>query len=392
MNEFLKQANLIKDEIINYRRTIHKNPEVGAELPKTKAYVMEQLKKMGDEPKEICESGIVATLEGNKSGKTFLLRADMDALPMKENNECDFKAENGCMHSCGHDMHTAMLLGAAKLLRQNQDEIEGTIKLVFQPDEEGFTGAKKMLAAGVLENPKVDAAMAMHVHSSTPSNVVLCGLGTSIAGCNRFRIVVNGTGCHGAMPELGVDPINIAAHIYISLQEIIAREISATKPAVVTIGKFVGGEAPNIIPGEVVMEGTIRALDKEVGEFIVERMNDIITSTAKLFRGEAELIELSSVPPLTNDNNLAHEVTDYMKDLVGEQSVVLFESGGMGSEDFASYSYEVPSVYVMLGAGTKQENPLFGEPMHNEMVVFNEDILPTGAAMHAYSAIMWLKK
>lgn len=202
--------------------------------------------------------------------------------------------------------------------------------------------------------------MAMHVHSGTPSNVILCGLGTSIAGCNRFRIVVKGSGCHGAMPETGVDPINIAAHIYLSLQEIISREISATKPAVVTIGKFVGGDAPNIIPEEVIMEGTIRSLDKEVGEFIFNRINDIVISTAKMFRGEAELIELSSVPPLTNDNNLAHEITNYMKDLVGEESVILFESGGMGSEDFASYSYEVPSLYVMLGAGSKQENPLFG--------------------------------
>ena len=391
MKEIMNQAKLIKDELIIYRRTMHSNPEVGSELPKTKAYVMDKLKEFGYEPQEICESGIVATIKGNKPGKTFLLRADMDALPMAEATECDFKSNNGCMHSCGHDMHTAMLLGAAKLLRQNQDEIEGTIKLVFQPDEEGFTGAKKMLAAGVLENPKVDAAMAMHVHSSTPSNVVLCGLGTSIAGCNRFRIVVNGTGCHGAMPELGVDPINIAAHIYISLQEIIAREISATKPAVVTIGKFVGGEAPNIIPGEVVMEGTIRALDKEVGEFIFDRMKDIVESTAKMFRGEAKLIELSSVPPLTNDTELAKEVTSYVKDLVGEKAVCLFEGGGMGSEDFASYSYEVPSLYIMLGAGSKQENDLFGAPMHNQHVVFNEDILPTGAAVHAYSAIMWLK-
>ena len=391
MNEFLKQANLIKDEIINYRRTIHKNPEVGAELPKTKAYVMEQLKKMGYEPKEICESGIVATLEGNKSGKSFLLRADMDALPMKENNECDFKAETGCMHSCGHDMHTAMLLGAAKLLMQNKEQIEGTVKLVFQPDEEGFTGSKKMIQAGVLENPKVDAAMAMHVHSGTPSNVILCGLGTSIAGCNRFRIVVKGKGCHGAMPETGVDPINIAAHIYISLQEIISREIDPNKAAVVTIGKFAGGDAPNIIPSEVIMEGTIRSLDKELGEFIFNRINDIVVSTAKMFRGEAELIELSSVLPLANDDNLAYEVTEYMKEVVGEQSVVLFKSSGMGSEDFAAYSYNVPSLYVMLGAGSKQENNLFGEPMHSDKVVFNEDILPTGAAIHAYSAIKWLK-
>ena len=391
MNKIINQAKLIKDDLINYRRIIHSNPEVGAELPKTKAYVMDKLKEFGYDPKEICESGIVATIQGNKPGKTFLLRADMDALPISESTECDFKSTNGYMHACGHDMHTTMLLGAAKLLKENQDEIEGTIKLVFQPDEEGFTGAKKMIAAGVLENPKVDAALAMHVHSGTPSNVVLCGLGTSIAGCNRFRIVVKGTGCHGAMPELGVDPINIATHIYLSLQEIISREVSATKSAVVTIGKFVGGDAPNIIPNQVIMEGTIRSLDKEMGEFIFNRMNDIVVSTAKMFRGEAELIELSSVPPLANDNDLAKELTSYIKELIGEKSVILFEAGGMGSEDFASYSYEVPSVYIMLGAGTKQENPLYGEPMHNEKVVFNEDILVTGAAIHAYSAITWLK-
>ncbi|MDU1310263.1 MAG: M20 family metallopeptidase [Clostridium sp.] len=391
MNKIMSQAKLIYDDLITIRRTIHSNPEVGAKLPKTKAYVIDKLKEFGYEPQEICESGVVATISGKNPGKTFLLRADMDALPVVEATECDFKSTNGSMHACGHDMHTAMLLGAAKLLRENQDDIEGTVKLVFQPDEEGFTGAKKMLAAGVLENPHVDAAMAMHVHSGTPSNMVLCGLGTSIAGCNRFRIVVKGTGCHGAMPELGVDPINIAAHIYISLQELIAREIPATKAAVVTIGKFVGGEAPNIIPREVIMEGTIRSLDKEIGEFIFNRINDITVDTAKMFRGEAELIELSSVPPLTNNTDLAKEITSYVKDLIGENLVNLFEGGGMGSEDFASYSYEVPSVYMMLGAGTKQENLLYGEPMHNEKVVFNEEILATGSAIHAYSAIMWLK-
>ena len=391
MNNFIKQAQEIKEELISWRRTIHNNPEVGAVLPETKAYVMNKLKEFGYDPKEICESGIVAIIEGKKPGKTFLLRADMDALPMTEATECDFKSTNGCMHSCGHDMHTAMLLGAAKLLKQNQDQIEGTVKLVFQPDEEGFTGAKNMIKAGVLENPKVDAAMAMHVHSGTPSNIVLYGLGTSIAGCNRFRIVVKGSGCHGAMPETGVDPINIAAHIYISLQEIISREISATEPAVLTIGKFSGGDAPNIIPGEVIMEGTIRSLNKELGEFIFNRMNEIVTSTAKMFRGEAELIELSSVPPLTNDKDLANELGGYVKDLIDEKAVVAFQGGGMGSEDFASYSYEVPSVYFMLGAGTKEENPLYGEPMHNEKVIFNEDILVTGAAMHTYCAIKWLQ-
>ena len=391
MNKFMEQAIAIKDDIVEYRRTIHSNPEVGAELPKTKAYVMDKLREFGYTPEEICESGIVTTIEGAKPGKTFLLRADMDALPMAEATSCDFKATNGAMHSCGHDMHTAMLLGAARLLKQNQDQIEGTVKLVFQPDEEGFTGAKKMIEAGVLENPKVDAAMAMHVNSGTPSNLVVCGKGTSIGGCYRFRIVVKGTGCHGAMPETGVDPIFIAHHIYSGLQTILTREIPATKPAVITIGKFVGGDAPNIIPGEVVMEGTFRYLDKEMGEMVIARMNEIVTSTAKTFRGEAELIELSSVPPLTNNNELADELTGYMKDIVGERGVFVYEGGGMGSEDFASFSHEVPSLYIILGAGAKNENPEFGVPMHNEKVVFNEDILPTGAAIHAYSAITWLK-
>lgn len=391
MDDIMEQAKAIKKELIDIRRTIHSNPEVGAVLPKTKTYVINKLKEFGYEPEEICESGIVATIRGNKPGKTFLLRADMDALPGTETATCDFKSTNGAMHACGHDMHTTMLLGAAKLLKQNQEEIKGTVKLVFQPDEEGFTGSKKMIKAGVLKNPDVDAAMAMHVNSGTPSNMVLCGLGTTIAGCNRFRIVVKGTGCHGAMPELGVDPINIAAHIYLSLQEITSREISATKPAVITIGKFVGGEAPNVIPEQVIMEGTIRSLDKEIGENIFKRMNDIVVSTAKMFRGEAELIELASAPPLANTKNLAEEITTSLKELLGEKSVVVFEGGGMGSEDFASYSYEVPSVYIMLGAGTKEENPLYGEAMHNPKVVFNEDILVTGAAIHTYSAITWLK-
>ena len=391
MNKIMRDALSIKEDIVSYRRTIHANPEVGTELPMTKKFVMDKLREFGYEPKEICESGIVATIEGPKPGKVFLLRADMDALPMEEKTNCDFKATNKAMHSCGHDMHTAMLLGTAKILKENQDLIEGTVKLVFQPDEEGFTGAKKMLEAGVLQNPKVDVAMAMHVNSGTPSNLVVCGKGTSIGGCYRFRIAVKGTGCHGAMPETGVDPIFIAHHIYGGLQTILTREIPATKPAVITIGKFVGGDAPNIIPGEVIMEGTFRYLDKEIGEMVVARMNEIVNSTAKTFRGEAELIELSSVPPLNNNNDLANELTGYMKDIVGERGVFLYEGGGMGSEDFASFSHEVPSLYVILGAGTKNENPEFGIPMHNEKVVFNEDILPTGSALFAHSAITWLQ-
>ena len=347
---------------------------------------------MGYEPQEICESGIVATIEGKNPGKTFLLRADMDALAIKEEAPVDFASKNNCMHACGHNMHTTMLLGAAKLLKEHQEEINGTIKLVFQPDEEGFTGAKAMLKAGVLENPKVDAGMALHVNSGTPSGLVLCGLGTCMAGCTLFRITVKGKGCHGAMPENGVDPINIAAHVFLSLQEIIAREVTPTMPAVVTIGKFAGGQAPNIIPEEVVMEGTIRTLDRDLATQIYKRIEEISTQTAALFRGQATVTEIASAPPLHNDEEMTKTIADYIKEAYDPNRVFVFSQGGMGSEDFASYTYEIPCSYILLGAGTPQENELYGKPMHNDHVVFNEDILPIGSALLVSSALRWLKE
>lgn len=391
MLEILEQARKMKDELIQIRREIHQNPEVSNHLPKTTELVKNQLKSYGYDPQEICQSGLVAILKGEKPGKVFLLRADMDALPVHEETKLEFQSMNGYMHACGHDMHTTMLLGAAKLLMEHKNEIEGTIKLVFQPNEEGFGGAKAMIKAGVLKNPNVDAAMALHVHSGTPTNVVLYGLGTNIAGCTVFRITVKGVGCHGSSPEDGVDPINIASHIYLSLQEIIAREISATKSAVVTVGRFIGGETHNVIPEKVVMEGTIRYHSKELGDFIFQRIKEIAEATATMFRGNATVEEVASAPPLINNKELANEIGGYIKDVVGEKSVVAYEGVGMGSEDFASYTYEVPSVYLLLGAGAKEENPAYGYPMHHPCVTFNEDILTTGAAIHAYSALNWLK-
>ena len=391
MNKILESATAMKEELIKIRREIHQNPEVGDRLPKTTEYVMNKLKEFGYEPKEICESGIVGLVGKEGAGKTFLLRADMDALPVEEQTNYPFKSTNGNMHACGHDLHTTMLLGAAKLLKQYESELDGTVKLVFQPNEEGFKGAKLMLESGVLENPKVDVAMALHVHSGTPTNTVMYGLGTTIAGCTIFRITVKGVGCHGAMPETGVDPINIAAHIYLSMQEIISREISAMKSAVITLGKFQSGNTHNVIPDEAVLEGTIRYLSVDIGDFIYKRLEEIVVSTAKLFSGEGIIEIVSSVPPLKNDITLANNLSSYVKEIVGEKSVFSFEGGGMGSEDFASYGYKVPSVYYLLGAGSKEEDPHYGFPMHHPEVTFNEDILPTGAALHAYNAMMWLK-
>lgn len=391
MTFITEDAKELMQELLDIRRTIHRNPETGAVLPRTKAFVKKKLEEYGYEPREICESGIVAVLEGEKPGKTILLRADMDALAIKEEAPVPFASENGCMHACGHDMHTAMLLGAAKLLKKYQKKIPGRVKLVFQPDEEGFTGAKSMLKAGVLENPSVDAGMALHVNSGIPSGMILCGMGTCMAGCTLFRIRVKGTGCHGAMPETGVDPINIATHIHLALQEILAREIGPKNPTTLTIGKFVGGKAPNIIPEEVIMEGTIRTMDGKLAEQIYRRITEISEKTAELFRGQAEVTELASAPPLINDKEMTGEMAEYAKDICGQNRVVVLEQGGMGSEDFASYTYEIPCSYLLLGAGSADENELYGKPMHNDHVVFNEDVLSIGSAVLTHGAMKWLE-
>ena len=390
---YLEESKQISNELKEIRRHIHSCPEAGKSLPVTKAFVMDKLNEYGYEPEEICESGIVAVLRGGQASaesKTILLRADMDALAIKEEAPVEFASRNGFMHACGHDMHTAMLLGAAKLLKTHEKELKGNVKFVFQPDEEGFTGAKKMLAAGVLENPKADVGMALHVNSGTPSGMFLCGLGVCMAGCTLFKIKVKGTGCHGAMPETGVDPINIATHIYLSLQEIVAREIAPTSPVALTIGRFDGGKAPNIIPEEVVMEGTIRTMDRDLSDKIYNRIEEISKQTAELFRGYAEVTETASAPPLLNDKELVKEMAGYIKEITDPSKVFIFEQGGMGSEDFASYTYEIPCSYLLLGAGSPQENPLFGRPMHNDHVVFNEDIMPLGSAALATCATKWL--
>ena len=386
----LASAQQLKPYIIAHRRALHSNAEAGAHLPKTTAYVKQELTRLGYKPREICPSGIVAEITGEDTGRCIFLRADMDALPMREQSGLDFQSKNGNMHACGHDMHTAMLLGAAAVLRQYQTALKGTVKLVFQPDEESLTGAKQMLAAGVLENPVPQAGMALHVISNVPSGLVLCGKGTFMAGCSHFRLRVTGLGCHGAMPETGIDPINIAAHIYLGMQALISREISPTTPASITFGKFSGGSNSNIIPQEVVMEGTIRSFDREVSAELLKRLEEIAQHTAAAFRGTASWEVFAETPPLLNNEALMEQMQTSTGELLGKQSVYTVEQGGMGAEDFAVYTELLPCAYLLLGAGTQKEDPRYGLPMHNEKIIFNEDILTQGAALYAWCALSWL--
>lgn len=401
--ELLKEAEQNKSYLTETRRYLHSHPETGFDLENTVAFVKKELTAMGYEPKECGKAGIVALAGGKKSGKVFLIRGDMDALPIKEESGVGFSSTNGKMHACGHDMHTTMMLGAAKLLKEHEDEIEGTVKLMFQPAEEIFEGSHDMIGAGLLENPKVDAALMIHVMAGMPlpeGTVVVSDGGVSAPAADYFKIKIQGKGCHGSMPNAGVDPVNIAAHVIIALQELHARELALVDDAVLTVGTIHGGNAENVIPDTVELGGTIRTYDEEVREFLKTRMTEIAKGVAATFRGEAEVTFGSGCPTLLNDDKLSSDMVTYLQKLLGPTKA--FSAGQLnamsgskkssksaGSEDFAYVSQEVPSIMLALAAGHPENGYCF--PQHHPKVTFNEDVLPSGSAVYAYTAMEWLK-
>ncbi len=402
MNTFLTEAQSFKDELTAYRRHLHSNAEVGFALNGTKAFVKEKLTEMGYAPRDCGKAGVIA-LAGNKKGKVFMIRADMDALPVKEEAEVDFKAENGNMHGCGHDMHTAMLLGAAKLLKAHESEINGTVKLMFQPAEETFEGSADMIKNGLLEAPKVDAALMIHVMAGIPfkaGTAVVSSPGVSAPAADYFEIKIQGKGCHGSSPNMGVDPINIAAHILIALQEINSRELSLHDSAALTVGRINGGSASNAIPDAVTMGGTLRTFDEEVRGFVKKRLVEISKAEAEVFRGSAEVSFTSGCPTLVNDKSLSELAEKYTRELLGNEktfSVAQLNAmsgngmkGTSGSEDFAYVSHEVPSIMLALAAGEAEKGYIYGQ--HHPKVRFDEDALPYGSAVYAWNAVRWLEE
>lgn len=399
--ELLREADAHKQAISDVRRWLHMHPGTGFDIDKTVEFVRDELKKLGCAPESCGRAGVTAVIGGKRPGKTFLLRADMDALPIREEANVPFRAENGNMHACGHDMHTAMLLGAARLLKKHEAELCGSVKLMFQPAEEIFQGAQDMISANVLESPAVDAAMMIHVMTGTamPTGMtVISAPGISAPAADFFDIVVQGTGCHGSMPNMGIDPLNAAAHILIALQEISARELALSDRAVLTIGSMHAGSAANAIPDRAVMSGSIRTFDEEVRAFIKGRITDIASSVAAAFRARAEVVFGSGCPTLQNDPELCRALCIYMKELLGEKGALSAsefpaQAGGAsksaGSEDFAYVSQRVPSVMIAMAAGPNDKG--FSWPQHHPKAVFDENALPVGAAAYAYAAMRWLE-
>lgn len=397
--QILQEASALQDEIKAHRLWLHTHAETGFDLTETKPYVKSTLTEMGYTVQECGKAGLVTTV-GKPGGKVLLLRADMDALPIAEEADVDFACKNGRMHACGHDMHTAMLLGAAKILKAHESELDGMVKLMFQPAEEIFEGSKDMIASGALENPRPDAALMIHVAAGMPlpaGTVVVSAPGVSAPAADYFTIRVHGKGCHGSAPQNGIDPLTAAAHILIALQEIHARELSASNEAVLTIGTFHAGEAGNVIPDTATMGGTIRTYDEKTRAYLKERMTAIAQSIAEAFRAAAEVSFGSGCPTLVNDKDLSEKVTGYLKDLLGANRAFTTAelSGGKparggGSEDFAYVSHEVPSLMLALAAGEPSKGYVY--PQHHPKVKFDESVLSTGAAVFVDCALQYLRE
>ena len=399
-----KEADALRETIVSDRQYLHAHAETGFDLHDTLAFVRKQLADMGYTPVDCGKAGLVALAGGKKPGKVFLLRSDMDALPIEEQSGEGFACPNGRMHACGHDMHTAMLLGAARLLKQHEDEIQGTVKLMFQPAEEIFEGSSDMIGAGLLKNPDVDAALMIHVMAGMPfaaGTVIVSPPGVSAPAADYFEIKVQGNGCHGSMPNTGVDPLNAAAHILIALQEIHARELAMNDRAVLTIGTMNAGTAANVIPDTVVMGGSLRTFDEETRAQIKQRMTEIAQGIAAAFRAEAEVVFGSGCPTLVNNAELAACAAAYVKELLGEGRAFSADelsamgggqksSGAAGSEDFAYVSQQVPSIMLALAAGQPEKG--YRYPQHHPMVRFDEDALSAGSAVYAYTALRWLEE
>ncbi|MGN0465261.1 MAG: M20 family metallopeptidase [Lachnospiraceae bacterium] len=398
--ELLKEAADLQPQLQEIRRNLHKHPELGFDLVYTKAFVREKLEEMGYKPQDCGKSGIIALAGGKRPGKVIMLRADMDALPICEEADIEYCSEiEGRMHGCGHDMHTAMLLGAAKLLKEHEEELEGTVKLEFQPAEEIFQGSVDMLKNGVLDNPKVDAAFMIHVLAGMPipsGSLLIPGGGVNMASCEQYKITVKGKGGHGSMPHVAIDPLTAAAHIHLALQEINSRELDPSEYGVFTTCRIEAGRTSNVIPDSATMWGTIRTADLEnqVGEQIKTRISEISKGVGTALRCEVMTEFYDYCPCMIINPQLSDAAQKYMTELFGKgalnMSSITGGKAGGGSEDFAFVSHQVPTIGLFLVAGNSNEGYEYSQ--HHPKVRFDDSVLYCGSAAYTYMAMRWLEE
>ena len=380
------------NEQAEWRHRLHRYAEVGFELTKTLETVGQALEGMGIRPERCGKAGLTATI--GSGGPCFLLRADMDALPITEQTDLPYVSETGNMHACGHDMHTAMLLGAARLLKRHEGEWNGSVRLMFQPAEETLSGAKDMIENGVLEG--VSAGMMLHVMAGVPlpcGTVVVPQGGIGAPSADFFTVTVQGKSCHGSSPQNGIDALAAAVKIVTALNGLVAAECPAGSGAVLSIGSFHAGEAANVIADRAELKGSLRAFSDEQRDYIKTRLSAISSLTASAGRATASVTFDSGCPALVNDPKMVALALQTATDLLGKsRTVSAADFGGNsirgGSEDFAYVSRKIPTVMVALSAAEKG-NP---HPLHHPELVFDDAVLPIGSALLASTATEWLKK
>lgn len=375
-------------EVVSIRRHIHAHPELSYEEFNTAKYVAEQLRAIGLQPVEgVAKTGLTALIEGkNPNKKVLALRADMDALPITEANDVEYKSKNeGVMHACGHDAHTASLLGAARILQEVRDQFEGSVKLIFQPGEEKNPGgASLMIKEGVLKNPAPESIFGQHVMPLIPAGKVGFKPGMYMASCDEIYLRVKGKGGHGAIPELTIDPVLITSHIIVALQQIISRNASPKTPTVLSFGKVIANGATNIIPEEVYVAGTFRAMNEEWRADALKRIKKMAEGIAESMGGKCEVEISHGYPFLENDPALTNKTRAAAEEYLGKENVVDLDVW-MGAEDFAYYTHEVPACFYRLG--TRNDAKGITSYVHTPTFNIDEDALEIGAGMMAWIAV-----
>ena len=382
----------IKNELVEWRRHIHMYPELSGREKNTAKFIVEKLKGFGIE--EIYENyaetpsvvAYIRTLKG-KEKKAVALRADIDALPIEEKNNKPYRSKiPGVMHACGHDAHTAMLLGAAKILNQLKAHLKKDVKLIFQSCEEypPCSGAKALVEAGVCDD--VEVIYAQHVYPEIPSGTIGVKNGPIMAAADFFKITLKGKSAHASKPHMGVDPILMAAQAINSIHHIVSRKVDPLHPAVVTIGKIEGGYAPNQIPDEVKMEGTVRTFNESVRNKIAQWLENALKGISTVYGGNYEFEYILGYPPVINEKNATERVRKAVVELYGENKLIELTEPSMGGEDFAYYLKKVPGAYFRLGTYNKEKGIIY--PLHSAKFDIDEDILPIGSALMAYLALI----
>ncbi|MEL7607737.1 MAG: amidohydrolase [Sedimentibacter saalensis] len=385
----------ISEELINIRREFHKDPELGGYEFKTMDRICSYLDSWGIEYKKgIAQTGVCAIVRGkNRSGEKNIcvgVRADIDALPLKEEADVDFKSLNdGAMHACGHDAHTAIALGTAKVIKSMEDTLKGDVKFFFQPAEETTGGAERMISEGVLKNPDVDYVLGLHVDTGINTGTVKLKYGKMMASSDEITIRVSGKSTHGAHPDKGVDPLVIAANLIMSLQSLVSRNISPLNQAVFTLGTIHGGTRGNIISDEVEMTGILRTLDPETRSFMKKRIGEMVENVPKAYGGEGKLYIRESYMALINSDEAVDSVRSVAEKILGENNILISQEPDMGTEDFSYFAANVKSCFFNLGCRNEEIGAVY--PIHSNRFKIDENCLATGVQLQVENVMKLLE-